>query len=146
MLSCGNEEANSSACCNFLPVTFSLFFAQPGSDPMSLLLWPSPSKWEVHQTLVTFTYYTEWKTWKHCSSITSCQINPFDLWQTPNRIVDFSRPSRSSVWFIFAETEDVFSSHVYGLQFCRGGGGWGAGRQVSAFIPRCQRGLKPSDA
>lgn len=57
--------------------------------------------------------------WKRFSSITSCQINPLDLWQTPNGTVDFSRLSPSSVWFIFAEMADVFSSRVCGQS--RGG-------------------------
>ena len=45
-------------------------------------------------------------------SITSHQINQSDLWQTPNRTANFSKLSRSSVWFILPEMEGMFSSHV----------------------------------
>lgn len=66
----------------------------------------------THKISPSLLFVSGMETWKPFSSITSWQINQSDLWQTPNRTANFSKLSRSSVWFIFPEMEGMFSSHA----------------------------------
>ena len=129
------------ALSHFLPLSFSFFSLQslswPPLPPTPCLSFPNHS---FRLFLFCFFFYhsDSWsrKKNKKCAqnllpvvppnlpllsrngnretfpSITSCQINQSDLWQTPNRTANFSKLSRSSVWFILPEMEGMFSSHV----------------------------------
>lgn len=95
-----------------------LFFPHPSIHPFlfyNSVHWSQKSK-KCTQNLLpiapSLPFLSGMETWKPFSSITSCQINQSDLWQTPNRTANFSKLSRSSVWFILPEMEGMFSSHA----------------------------------
>lgn len=138
---CSKLEANLSisyspstftALSNFLPLSLSPFFPQSlfsphlpptlsFSFPIHPFLFYNSAHWSQKSKKCTqnllpiapsLPFLSGVETWKPFSSITSCQINQSDLWQTPNRTANFSKLSRSSVWFILPEMEGMFSSHA----------------------------------